>query len=71
MDKRQFVDCLGILLANISLGITGARYDKTIWDETAVIEFDIQPPLIVNINGDSKAQVLLDVVHALEQHITF
>lgn len=71
MDKPQFVDGLGRILAHTSFGISGARYEKNVWNEAAVIEFYERPPLIVNITGDSNAMIIMDVMRALETHIGF
>lgn len=69
MDKHQFVECLGQILTHTSWGITGAHYEKRIWDETAAVEFRHREPLYINITGDSNAQIILDVMRALESHI--
>ena len=71
MDKSEFVECLGNILVNTHWGITGAHYEKGIWDETAVVEFQRREALHVNITGDSNAMIILDVLRALEAHIGF
>lgn len=71
MDKAQFVKCLGNILTNTSFGISGARYEKEPWNDTAVIDFHERAPLMVCINGDSNAQIIIDVMRALQEHIGF
>lgn len=69
MDKQQFVECLGQILTHTSWGITGAHYEKSVYEETAVVEFKHRGGLYVNITGDSNAAIILDVMKALMQHI--
>ena len=69
MDKQQFVECLGQILTHTCWGVTGAHYEKGIWDETAVVEFKNREALHINITGDSNAQIILDVLRALVSHI--
>ena len=69
MDKQQFVECLGQILTHTCWGVTGAHYEKEIWEESAVVEFQHREPLHINITGDSNAAIILDVLKALESHI--
>lgn len=71
MDKAQFVDALGLLLANTSFGIIGARYERTYYDEFAVIEFCDRPDHHIDITGDSNMMIMSDVIHNLEAYIGY
>ena len=71
MDKAQFVELLGRILTHTSWDITGAKYEKEQWLETANIEFNHREPLKVNITSDSNAMIILDVMRALEEEIGF
>lgn len=71
MDKKQFVDALGLLLSHTSFGVKGARYERYRYDEMAVIEFYERPDYPVCINGDSNAMIMSDVLKSLEAYIGY
>ena len=71
MDKAQFVDALGLLLANTSFGVKGARYERTYYDEFVVVEFYDREDHHIDITGDSNAMIMSDVLSNLEAYIGY
>lgn len=71
MDKAQFVEALGLLLADTNFGIKAIRYEFDKYHEMAIVEFHERPDYIVNITGDSKAMIISDVMRSLEAYIGY
>lgn len=71
MDKVQFVNALGKLLAQTDFGIKGARYEYGGYDETAIVELWNGQELVVPVAGDSNAMIISDVLRKLEAHIGY
>ena len=71
MDKAQFVDVMGLLLANTSFGVKACRYERTYYDEFVVVEFYDREDHHIDITGDSNAMIMSDVLRNLEAYIGY
>lgn len=71
MNKEQFVEALGLLLANAGIGVKGARYDFDKYHEMAIIEFYERPDYLVNITGCSNTSIISEVIRSIGAYIGY